>query len=154
MTRVDLSAVSIVGGRAARQPEIWIVSAEQWPRAYLRAELIERGYDAVGFVAMKDAIIRLMLARSRTPALLVVDLHGQDVQHMQQMNEKMRATLIREHVPLLVVADGAHRDDGRLGPTVRTLRRPITIGAIADTVDRLMGRAPWPAQPSVDHGAR
>jgi DNA-binding response OmpR family regulator len=143
--------VPIIGGRAAPQPKIWIVSADQWPRACLRAELIERGYDAVGFVTMKDALIRLMLARSRTPALLVVDLHGQDV---PRANEKVRATLIREHVPLLVITDGAHPEDGGLGPTVRTLRRPITIGAIADMVDRLMGRSPWGAQPSVDHGVR
>ena len=54
------------------ETKVWIVSADQWPRAYLRAELIERGYDAVGFVTMKDALIRLMLARSRRPALLVV----------------------------------------------------------------------------------
>jgi DNA-binding response OmpR family regulator len=118
------------------EPRIWIVSADQWPRAYLRAELIERGYDAVGFVSMKDALVRLMLARSRRPALLLVDLRGQD------MNEKMRATLFRERVPLLVVAGGGYREDERLGPVVRVLRRPVTIGAIADTVDRLMGRGP------------
>src|SRR6478609_3381541 len=90
-------------------PRIWIVSADQWPRAYLRAELIERGYDAVGFVTMKDALLRLMLARSRRPALLVVDLHGQEV------NEKMGATLFREPVPLLIVADAGYREDERLG---------------------------------------
>jgi DNA-binding response OmpR family regulator len=149
-----VSIIDVMGGRAAPQPKIWIVSADQWPRACLRAELIERGYDAVGFVTMKDALIRLMLARSRAPALLVVDLHGQDVQQMQHVNEKVRATLIREHVPLLVVTDGAHPEDGGLGPTVRTLRRPITIGAIADTVDRLMGRAPRGAQPSVEQSVR
>src|SRR5215471_17474158 len=27
---------------------VWIIDAEQWPRALLRAELIERGFDAVG----------------------------------------------------------------------------------------------------------
>ena len=112
------------------------MSADQWPRAYLRAELIERGYDAVGFVTMKDALLRLMLARTRRPALLVADLHGQEV------NEKMGATLFREHVPLLIVTDAGHREDERLGPVIGTLRRPLTIGAIAETVDRLMGRAP------------
>lgn len=119
------------------------MSADQWPRAYLRAELIERGYDAVGFVTMKDALLRLMLARSRRPALLVVDLHGQDV------TEKMGATLFREHVPLVIVADAGHREDERLGPVIGTLRRPVTIGAIAETVDRLMGRAPSGAHPDV-----
>ena len=137
-------ALSSIGRGAEPEPRIWIVSADQWPRAYLRAELIERGYDAVGFVTMKDALLRLMLARSRRPALAVVDLHGQDV------TEKMGATLFREHVPLLIVADAGHREDERLGPAVCTLRRPVTIGAIADTVDRLMGRAPSGPHP-LDH---
>ena len=35
-------------------PVIWIIDAEQWPRALLRAELIERGYDAVGYVTVRD----------------------------------------------------------------------------------------------------
>jgi hypothetical protein len=137
-------ALSTIGRRAAPESRIWIVSADQWPRAYLRAELIERGYDAVGFVTMKDALIRLMLVRSRRPALLVVDLHGQEVK------EGMRATLFREHVPLLIIADAGYREDEGLGPVVYTLRRPLTIGAIADTVDRLMGRGAWGAQSPVD----
>jgi DNA-binding response OmpR family regulator len=133
-------ALSTIGRRAAPESRIWIVSADQWPRAYLRAELIERGYDAVGFVTMKDALLRLMLVRSRRPALLVLDLHGQEI------NEEMRATLFREHVPSLIIADIGHREDECLGPVVYTLRRPVTIGAIAEAVDRLMGRAAWGAQ--------
>src|SRR5689334_9573424 len=39
-------------------PVVWIVDAEHWPRAYLRAELIERGYDAVGFVGVREALAR------------------------------------------------------------------------------------------------
>jgi len=140
-------ADSAVAGRAAPEPRIWIVSADHWPRACLRAELIERGYDAVGFVTMKDALFRLMLARSGRPTLLVVDLQA------QTPNERMRATLFGEHVPVLVVADGAHREVDPLGPAVRTLRRPVTIGAIADTVDRVVGRAPGGAGPSVGHNA-
>lgn len=114
---------------------VWIVSADQWPRAYLRAELIERGYDAVGFVTMKDAVVRLMLVRSGRPALIVVDLSAQD------LNEKVRATLFREGAPLLVIAGAGYREEANLGPVVATVRRPLTIGAIADEVDRLMGRA-------------
>lgn len=120
------------------------MSADQWPRAYLRAELIERGYDAVGFVTMKDALIRLMLARSRRPALMVVDLHGQD------LNEKVRAMLFREGVAMLAIADAGSGEDERLGPVVATLRRPLTIGAIANAIDRLMGRASADL-PSPDH---
>ena len=49
---------------------IWIVSADHWPRALVRAELIERGYDATGFATLEDAVTGLMLTRARRPALL------------------------------------------------------------------------------------
>ena len=32
---------------------VWIIDVDQWPRAMLRAELIERGYDAVGYVTVR-----------------------------------------------------------------------------------------------------
>ena len=51
---------------------IWIVAADHWPRALLRAELIERGYDATGFATLEDAVRRLMLPPARRPALLVL----------------------------------------------------------------------------------
>jgi hypothetical protein len=38
----------------------------------LRAELIERGYDATGFVTLEDAVARLMLRPGRRLALLVL----------------------------------------------------------------------------------
>ena len=58
-------------------PVIWIVDAEHWPRAGLRAELIERGYDAIGFPTLRDAV--LGLRHIRRPALMVIDLQGQDL---------------------------------------------------------------------------
>jgi len=116
-------------------PRVWIVNADHWPRAYLRAELIERGYDATGFETVQDAIGRLRRARALRPALLIVDLHD------QTFDDDSRAALLRAGVPILVVADATHADDGRLGPPVETLRRPLTIGAIADAVDRRRSRA-------------
>ena len=38
------------------EPVLWVIDSEQWPRAYLRAELIERGYDAYGFMTVSDAL--------------------------------------------------------------------------------------------------
>lgn len=113
-------------------PRVWIVSGDHWPRAYLRAELIERGYDATGFVSVKDAVRRLIVARSQRPALLVVDLAG------QLIDEKLRATLIGERLPILAIAGSAYADRDRPGLFVGVLRRPLTIGAIADAVERLM----------------
>jgi hypothetical protein len=114
---------------------VWIVNRDHWPRAYLRAELIERGYDAIGFVTLKDAVVRLMLARSRRPFLLVIDAAG------QVLDDRLRAVLIRERVPVLAIADAAGDAQEAIVPAVKVIRRPLTIGAIADAVDDLSGRA-------------
>ena len=113
---------------------IWIVGADHWPRALLRAELIERGYDATGFARLEDAVRRLMLPPARRPALLVLDRHDQAV------DERTSTLLSRARVPILVVADIAHPDGAPLGPVVEILHRPVTMGSIADAVDRLIGR--------------
>jgi hypothetical protein len=118
------------------RPVVWIVNADHWPRAYLRAELIERGYDAIGFVTLRDAITRLLLARSRRPRLLVIDLHG------EVTDDRVRDVLLRERVPVLGIADGAHSAPETRAPFVAILRRPLTIGAIAEAVDGAIGQRP------------
>ena len=112
---------------------IWIVNAAHWPRAFLRAELIERGYDATGFVTLEDAVHRLRLTRvrERRPALLVLD------RHEQAMDESASALLHQAGVPVLAVADLAHPSGDRIGPIVEVLHRPLTIGNIADAVERI-----------------
>jgi len=117
---------------ASEQPRIWTVDADHWPRAYLRAELIERGYDATGFETLKDAVVRLLVARSRRPALLVIDLHG------QMIDDKLARVLLRERLPVIAVADATSSEIAPRGAVVELLRRPLTIGAVADAVDRFM----------------
>jgi len=106
-------------------PPIWIVNADHWPRASRRAELIERGYDAIGFETLTEALATLLLPRARRPALLVLDLHGQVV------TDASRALLLRERIPVLAVVDAAAPDDAPPGLPAGTLHRPLTIGAIA-----------------------
>jgi hypothetical protein len=48
-------AASTFGREDAAEPPVWIVASDHW-RAYLCAELIERGYDAVGFVTLQDVL--------------------------------------------------------------------------------------------------
>jgi DNA-binding response OmpR family regulator len=116
----------------SEKPRIWTVDADHWPRAYLRAELIERGYDATGFETLKDAVIRLLVARSRRPALLVIDLHGQVI------DDKLARVLLRERLPVIAVTDATSSEIAPGGAVVELLRRPLTIGAVADAVDRFM----------------
>jgi DNA-binding response OmpR family regulator len=119
---------------ASEQSRVWIVNADHWPRAYLRAELIERGYDATGFESMKDAVIRLLVARARRPALLVIDLHGQVI------DDKVVSVLLRERLPVVAVIDATSPERAPPGVVVDLLRRPLTIGDVAGAVDRFMGR--------------
>jgi DNA-binding NtrC family response regulator len=121
---------------ASEKPRVWIVNADHWPRAYLRAELIERGYDATGFENLKDAVIRLLAARSRRPALLVIDLHEQAIDDENILGR----ALLRERLPVLAVADAISSNSVPHDVLVERLQRPLTIGAVADAVDRLMGK--------------
>lgn len=117
---------------------VWIIDADHWPRAYLRAELIERGYDAVGFVTVGDAIAALALRPERLPLLAAINLHG------QSLNPTQLAPLLRAGFP--IVAFGGigewEIDAVRTLPWTATLRRPITIGAIADEIGRLLAGVP------------
>jgi len=109
--------------------EVWIIGADHWTRAYLRAELIERGHDALGFVNVRDAVVRAA-ARRTPPALIVVDLHE------QPLDEKLAAALFGLGAPVIAVAGAAEADDEaiRALPWAALLRRPLTIGTIADEV--------------------
>lgn len=108
------------------------MNADHWPRAYLRAELIERGYDATGFESLKDAVIQLLMARFRRPALLVIDLHGLAI------DDRLARALARERLPTIVVADATSSVSAPPGVVVDLLQRPLTIGTIADAVDRFL----------------
>jgi hypothetical protein len=117
----------------ADEPLIWIVDAEQWPRACLRAELIERGYDAVGFVKLAHALAKLARSDQPRPAALVVDVGGQGVTRRQL------ELVGRKRVPLLLTGGaldlGAPELAGARAAAV--LQRPVTLGTIADAVERV-----------------
>jgi len=112
---------------------IWIIGSDWWPRAYLRAELIERGHDAVGFITIRDAVISLTLGRARQPALIVCDLHG------QELDRGLARGLFQSGAPIIAIAGNVEADDGWIRglPWAAFLRRPITIGSVADMVGRL-----------------
>jgi len=113
-----------------RGPSIWIVDAEHWTRACLRAELIERGYDAVGFEDVRDVLIQTALAPVR-PALLVVTVPG------QRPSDRQVDALKRNGFPIWVVGGTATSPhDPLVAVSARLLRRPLTIGAIADEIQR------------------
>jgi FixJ family two-component response regulator len=112
---------------------IWLVDSDHWPRAYLRAELIERGYDVDGFVELTDLLARLALTPAR-PALVVVDLQG------QELKERGLVALLTAGFPVVAIGGATEWGDEPLRTRgwARFLRRPLTIGEVADEVERLL----------------
>ena len=112
---------------------VWVIGSDHWPRAYLRAELIERGLDAIGFVTLRDALAQLVL-RAPRPALAIVDLHE------QAATERGLGTLLSAGFPVIAVGGAAEWADPALRgrPWALFLRRPITIGAVADAAQRAL----------------
>lgn len=95
-----------------KQPVIWVIDEEQWPRALMRAELIERGYDAVGFLSIRDAIEQLPW---RHPDAIIVEPRGQPEPLMEQMQ--------------------------KIGVPVILIERPVSIGEIADRLQTIIAPA-------------
>ena len=114
---------------------VWIVDSDHWPRASLRAELIERGHDAEGFVTLTELLVRLALAPIR-PALVVIDLQG------QSWNDRQLERLVGPDFPVIAIGGATEWGNDRLRTRgwTRFLRRPLTLGAVADEVDRLLAR--------------
>ena len=115
-------------------PLVWIIDAEHWPRACLRAELLERGYDAVGFVTAGDALAALALRPEQRPLLAAIDLRG------QPLDPKQLAPLLRAGFPVLAIGGGAEwgTQAVRTLPWAAILRRPLSVGSIADEIGRLL----------------
>jgi len=109
---------------------VWIVDGDQWPRAVLRAELIERGYDAVGFVALRDAVVRLVSFPRQGPQAIVVDLQG------QMDDVSLLAALFRRGIAVVAITGAAEAATPGVRdlPWAALLHRPVTIGAVADAL--------------------
>jgi hypothetical protein len=104
---------------------VWIIGQEHWERAELRAELIERGYDADGFAGMQDALAALRVPARPRPAAVLIDLRGL-LYTAQEL-----AALQRLGVPLLALAGAG---EGTGGQWTAVLRRPLTVGQTVDAV--------------------
>ena len=120
-------------------PLVWIIDSEQWPRACLRAELIERGYDAVGYLDVGEALADAVPGRPH-PRLLVLELRG------QALDPARLDALAGIGVPVLVLGSALDLAE----PVVRdqrwthVLRRPVSLGEVADWVEMLVPRRQTP----------
>lgn len=113
---------------------IWVIDADHWPRAYILAELTERGYDVTGFETVRAAVVRLLMTPADRPMLVVVDLHE------QLADQKALASLSRQELPTVAIADAtAAAERGFGGRTwAALLHRPLTIGAVVEVIARIL----------------
>jgi hypothetical protein len=124
----------IVMRRTKREPVLWVVDKEQWPRACLRAELIERGYDPYGFILLDDALDYLSKGKSPKPEALILELRGQN------LTSRSLQVLQNLMIPTIVLGGIVDLND----PLVQSrqwkvvFRRPFSLGEVADSVERIV----------------
>jgi DNA-binding response OmpR family regulator len=113
---------------------VWVVERDHWPRACLRAELLERGYDAVGFERVADALVALWQPGRPAPALVVIDLGA------QTLDARTLAPFVARGCRLVAIAGAVERESevARSPAWAAVLARPLRLGAIADLVQRLV----------------
>jgi len=118
-------------------PVVWIISNQQWPRAFIRAELIERGFDAIGFEDAGQAIAAIGDKRTPKPLLLILDLRQSSVTRIQPHN------LAHKKIPIVALAGNLEPDDRSVEEFgwIAILKTPFTIGDVCHLVEKEIGSA-------------
>lgn len=115
-------------------PRILLVVPGQWPRALLRAELREHGYDALGARDLGEAMIYPPLAQEPGAVrLIVIDqdaLAGTDRALVTSVLERYPGS-----VAMLLARGGATPP---AGPWRRVISRPVSVAGIVHIVLELL----------------
>ena len=114
------------------KPMVWIVDRQPWPRALLRAELLERGYEAIGFEAVTEALSAFHLRLYERPRVIVLEL-----KELTEEAEKILA-LVELGVPTILLT-GMAEERIAGSPGMRrcvVLRRPFTIDQVVAEMAR------------------
>ena len=116
------------------KPVVWIVDPQQWPRANLRALLIDRGFGAIGFIKLEQALKALNDPLYPKPDLIVLELHD-----LSPTREELE-TLVRLPMPLIALGGAVELNEEGINKVkwTATIRRPVTIGKIVETVEKLL----------------
>jgi hypothetical protein len=119
---------------SAQQPTVWIVDSEQWPRAGLRAELIERGCDAIGYATLVEAAALLKYSGAPRPRVIVLELRDQELrrEHLE--------LLASSGIPIVLLGGAIELNHPILHKFnfASVIRRPFTLGAVANDVIALL----------------
>jgi hypothetical protein len=119
----------------AGETVVWIIEAEQWPRAYLIAELAERGLSAIGYPHLSEAVADLRAGLTPRPGAIILELRDQYVE------PSLIDALVGSGVPVVLLTGAFERDErineGRGWAAV--MKRPFTVGSVADKVQEIAG---------------
>jgi DNA-binding response OmpR family regulator len=129
---------------ASHPARVLLIMPQQWPRALLRAELREQGYDAIGARNISEAQRYPTADPERGPVRLVLV----DDAALTPEHKGLLESLLARHgrPPAILLARAGHEDASR--PWARVLHRPVRIDDIVQAV-----RAVLPApRDSVEQG--
>jgi DNA-binding NtrC family response regulator len=112
---------------------VWVIDAEHWPRACLRAELMERGFEVIGFESLPQALSALRHGLYAKPSAMVIDLHHLSL----EAGERDALTLLAISKILLVGGVELNETWVKEADWAEVLRRPFAIGQVADAVEGL-----------------
>ena len=105
----------------------------QWPRALLRAALREVGYDAIGTRTVKGARALLASGEGRGPVRLILLDQDALTEDSQRDLDKLRRA---SDAALVLLAPATRRVSE--GGWTGVLRRPLTVGELAQAIERLV----------------
>jgi hypothetical protein len=123
---------------------ILIVMAAQWPRALLRAELREAGYDAMGARNLDEAGTHPREEAGRGPVRLII----LDQAAIPSSHDPRLTALLHTHPEAQTVLLAGAFQPPLPGKWGQVLRHPTTIAEIIQTAQQLLPRPP--ATRSVD----
>jgi DNA-binding NtrC family response regulator len=118
------------------EPIVWIIDHQQWPRASLRAELIERGFDALGYEVVAEAVAALQAPEIERPQVIVLELREQG------LDRETLGALAKTAIPTIILGGIMELNEAVVHEFAWAvvMKRPFTIGAVADQVEGLTGR--------------
>jgi hypothetical protein len=121
--------------KTATKPVIWIIDRQQWPRACIRAELIERGIEAIGSIELSKVIAALNDPNYLKPRLIILELCD-----LSYTRGELDA-LARAGIPMIALGGAVELNEElvRNFKWATMMRRPFTIGTVADVIGEILG---------------
>ena len=126
-------------------PRVLVVMPAQWPRALLRAELRERGYDAAGARDLLEALSEDEPAEGPV-RLILIDQDALTEGDAQLLRDLVHRLV--EHHPaatVILLAGTTHKEPE--GPWQQVLRRPMSISDIVTAVQLAVPLPPGDRHP-------